>query len=432
LDTIFALASARGKAGVSVIRVSGDRAGSIAGELAGITEFPLKPTLRSLRSRDGVLIDRALVLGFEAGASFTSEQTIEFQVHGSPAIVRRVLSELGRFEGTRQAEPGEFTRRAMENGALNLAQVEGLADLIEAETESQRKQAMHVFEGHLGELAQGWRTDLVRAMALLQATIDFADEDVPEDVVPEVQNLIDGVITQLEGQMDGYKYAERVRDGFRVAIVGPPNVGKSTLLNAIVGRDVAITSDIAGTTRDIIEKYIDIKGLAVTFFDTAGLRVSDDELESIGIERAEKIAKSADLRIFLGTCDDDFDVGVASDKDDLVVWAKSDQNSYSDDVLSLSAKTGTGVSKLMDLVSDRLSTKAESASSLIRERHQTAVKNALDDLKALSLDNEIEFLPIDLYAEHLRSAVDNLGSIIGLVGVEDVLDEVFSSFCLGK
>jgi len=286
MDTIFALATARGKAGVSIVRVSGPLAWASAAHFGVVNLVARQPKLARLTGSDGGLIDEALVLSFDDGQSFTGEQVVEFQVHGSPAIVAALLSELGSLDGLRLAEPGEFTRRALENGQLDLARVEGLADLIDAETEAQRKQALRVFSGALGKKADGWRTDLIRAAALLEATIDFADEDVPVDVTPEVTALVSGVRGELELEAQGVKAAERIRDGFEVAIVGPPNAGKSTLLNALAGREAAITSSVAGTTRDVIEVRMDLNGLPVTFLDTAGLRETTDEVEAVGVQRA--------------------------------------------------------------------------------------------------------------------------------------------------
>ncbi|MFT6075012.1 MAG: tRNA modification GTPase, partial [Yoonia sp.] len=247
----------------------------------------------------GELLDEALILCFDAGKSFTGEEVVELQLHGSPAVVSAVMRVLGSNSELRQAEAGEFTRRALENGRLDLAEVEGLADLIDAETESQRKQAVRVFSGALGALADGWRTKLIRAAALLEATIDFADEEVPFDVTPEVRELLDSVASEMQREADGVRAAERVRDGFEVAIIGAPNVGKSTLLNMLAGRDVAITSEIAGTTRDVIEVRMDLNGLPVTLLDTAGLRETDDIVEGLGVARAQERAERADLRIHL-------------------------------------------------------------------------------------------------------------------------------------
>ncbi|RME15226.1 MAG: tRNA uridine-5-carboxymethylaminomethyl(34) synthesis GTPase MnmE, partial [Alphaproteobacteria bacterium] len=296
-DTIFALASARGKAGVAVIRVSGPRAFESCREIC--RSVPEHRGLRVLHAADGGPIDKALVLTFTKGRSFTGEETVEYHVHGAVAVIDALLRRLGGQKGLRMAEPGEFTRRALENGRLGLDEVEGLADLIEAETEAQRRQALRVFSGALGELAESWRRALIRAEALVEATIDFADEEVPTDVSGEVLELLDEVEAGLSREIEGVSIAERIRDGFEVAIVGPPNAGKSTLLNALAGREAAITSEIAGTTRDVIEVRMDVGGLPVTFLDTAGLRESGDSVERIGIERAIDRANAADLRVFL-------------------------------------------------------------------------------------------------------------------------------------
>ncbi|NBB81637.1 MAG: tRNA uridine-5-carboxymethylaminomethyl(34) synthesis GTPase MnmE, partial [Verrucomicrobia bacterium] len=299
MDTIFALSTAPGKAGVAIIRVSGAAAFQAVEPLVDSLPAPRRSGLRSVKSPDGDVLDTALVLTFEAGHSFTGETTVEIQCHGSRAVVSAILDALGRQDGLRPAQPGEFTRRALENEMLDLAQVEGLADLIDAETEAQRKQAVRVLSGQLGARAEEWRRKLIRAAALLEATIDFADEEVPEDVSPEVSELLESVRAELDKEIAGVGSAERIREGFEVAIVGAPNVGKSTLLNVLAGRDAAITSEVAGTTRDVIEVRMDLSGLPVTLLDTAGLRTTEDEVESIGVDLAMKRAKAADLRVFL-------------------------------------------------------------------------------------------------------------------------------------
>lgn len=269
MDTIFALASARGKAGVAVIRISGPRAWDAASALGGPLPEARRASVRKLEW-NGEPLDEGLVLTFADGASFTGELAVELHIHGAVATIEAVLRALGGMSGLRMAEPGEFTRRALENGRFDLSQVEGLADLIDAETEAQRKQALKVLSGDVSRQAEAWRRDLIRAAALLEATIDFADEDVPVDVGPEVLRLVEGVVAELRQAITGYGAAERIRQGFEVAIVGRPNAGKSTLLNALAGREAAITSETAGTTRDVIEVRMDVDGLAVTFLDTAG------------------------------------------------------------------------------------------------------------------------------------------------------------------
>ncbi|RLJ52101.1 tRNA modification GTPase trmE [Litoreibacter meonggei] len=426
MNTIFALATARGKAGVSIIRVSGPKAFETAKVLTGRDISARKPMLSDLRGFDGGLIDRALVLGFAEGASFTGEQVIEFQVHGSPAIASALLKILGDMDGLRLAEPGEFTRRALQNGCLDLAQVEGLADLIDAETEAQRRQAVRVFSGALGEKAESWRKDLIRAAALLEATIDFADEDVPVDVSPEVRTLTSGVRVELDKMADGVGAAERIRDGFEIAIVGPPNIGKSTLLNTLAGRDAAITSSVAGTTRDIIEVRMDLRGLPVTFLDTAGLRDTQDEVEAIGIGRAVERAAMADLRVFL-VDDTNARLPLAVQADDIVVQGKADKTGD-----GLSGLTGEGVPELLDRVHILLEGKASGAGLAIRERHRVALLKASEALGACDEEMQYGMDRAEIAAEELRTAVRALESMIGRVDVESVLDEIFASFCLGK
>ena len=425
MDTIFALATAFGKAGVAVLRVSGPQAYAACAALAGATPAPGRTSLRNLYASDGIFLDQALVLAFAQGRSFTGEPVVEFQCHGAPAIIAALLAELGKQPGLRLAEPGEFTRRAMENGCLDLAQVEGLADLIDAETEAQRKQALRVFSGELGTKTESWRANLVRAAALLEATIDFADEDVPEDVSDEVLDLIEGTLLSLSAEIAGSAAAERVRTGFEVAIVGAPNVGKSTLLNALAGREAAITSEFAGTTRDVIEVRMDLAGLPVTILDTAGLRETTDHVE--GIERAKQRAMQADLRVFLG---DATDLDLQPETQDIVLRPKID----TDDGLEngISGKTGHGVSQLVSQISAVLATQASGAGLATRARHRQAMERAVADLQAAIGTVRIGPDMYDLAAENLRNAIRTLESLVGRIDVETVLDEIFSSFCLGK
>ncbi len=427
MDTIFALASARGKAGVAVIRLSGPLAHDAVSELC------VPPPLRQAGLRrlvwQGEVLDEALVLLFAAGASFTDEASAELQLHGSTAVVARVLQALAAINGLRMAEAGEFTRRALENGRLDLAQVEGLADLIDAETEAQRKQALRVLSGALGQRVEAWRLDLVRAAALIEATIDFADEDVPLDVSPEVRALIDGLLVQLRGELDGARAAERIRDGFEVAIVGAPNAGKSTLLNALAGREAAITSEVAGTTRDVIEVRMDISGLSVTLLDTAGLRDSVDVVERMGVERALERARQADLRIFLQAEPDEV-LMLLPEIDDLVVLGKADMR---DGVaLAVSGKTGAGIDWLIAEIAARLLGRAASAGLLIRERQRIAMQVAVSGLEsAWNRMGQAQSLP-ELVAADLRASMRALEVMVGRIDVENLLDEIFSSFCIGK
>ena len=427
MDTIFALATAPGKAGVAVIRVSGPGAFSACEKLSGWLPESRAFRLVTIRDEDGTVIDRGLALAFEHGHSFTGEEVVELQLHGSPAIAARVLTALGSLSGLRPAEAGEFTRRALENEKLDLTQVEGLADLIDAETELQRRQAMAVFDGVVSERLADWRRKLLRAMALLEASIDFADEDVPVDVLPEVRDLVTSVREEFEEELAGIEVAERLRDGFTVAIVGQPNAGKSTLLNRLAGRDVAITSDIAGTTRDILEVSMDLDGLPVTFLDTAGLRETTDSVESIGVSRAIERAGSADIRVFLRVDEDEsWPVDVLDN--DIVVAAKSDFAVKN----GVSGLTGKGVPELLGAIKGVLMHRVARIESMTRQRHANSLIEARNYLDAAAVQLSSGELAFEFVAEELRSVLRVLEEILGYVGVEDVLGEIFSSFCIGK
>jgi len=427
LDTIFALASAPGKAGISIVRLSGPLAINVAEKLTKSKLKEKQPNLRVIYDSDNHFIDQALILIFSKPYSFTGENVVEFHLHGSSAVVSSVIKLLGNFKGLRSAEAGEFTRCALENGKIDLAQVEGLADLIDAETDAQHKQAARIFNGALGEKTKEWRAKLVKAGALLVATLDFADEEVPEEVTTEVGKLINMVLSDLDKEIIGVQTAERIRSGFEVAIVGAPNLGKSTLLNYLVGRDAAITSNVSGTTRDVIEVKLDLRGLPVTILDTAGIRKSDDKVEEIGISRALERSSLSDLRIVL-TEDGEYPVGLKKRDTDIICIAKDDQGNRG----GVSGKTGAGIDRLKNNIWDILNNKAQYVGIATRERHKSSMVNAKKFLgnAVVSLRDGPEYY--DITAEEIRAATSALDSLIGRIGVEDVLDEVFSSFCLGK
>ena len=427
MDTVFALASAEGRAGVAVVRVSGPQAHKAGAALCGSIPKPSMFAVRPVKGRAGALIDRALVLTFEGPNSFTGEDVVELHLHGSIAIIRSVLSELSQCDGLRLAEPGEFTRRALENGKMDLTQVEGLADLIDAETEQQRLQAMETVEGALAGVVDRWRSDLIRAASLLEVTIDFVDEDVPVDVRPEVLWLLSHVIEELEVQVEQSYVAERVRTGFEVAIIGAPNVGKSSLLNYLSGREAAITSEIAGTTRDVIEVRMDLQGLPVTFLDTAGVRETDDIVEAKGVALTKKRAEAADLRLFLG----DLPKGlqITAKEGDIHRSPKADlfpSNS------GISGVTGEGVSDLTSEIVEQLKGRVSNRGLASRVRHRDELKSAATSLieakRLLDLGADYS----DLSAEEMHSAMRSLSRLVGRIDVENLLDEIFSSFCLGK
>lgn len=425
--TIYALATARGKAGVAIVRVSGPEA------LDALTAFgvrPVEPRKASLRSlRNGAeVIDEALVLYFPIGHSFTGEAVVEFQLHGSVAVVGEVLRLLGEVPGLRPAVAGEFTRRALENGMLDLTQVEGLADLIDAETEAQRRQAQRVLSGAIGKRVADWRRDIIRASALVEASIDFADEDIPTSVLDEVLELVDSLRTAFTREIEGSRVAERVRDGFEVALIGAPNSGKSSLLNALSGRDAAITSEIAGTTRDVIEVRMDIGGLPVTLLDTAGLRETIDAVESIGVERALERAAQADLRILL--CEPGMNpVPYDLLDDDFLIYTKADLHSQSG---GISSKTGEGLDVVLGRIEAILGGRVATSGVLTRDRQRDALSTglaALDSARSWLYGNDscAEFVAADL-----RAVSHALEYLVGHIGVDTLLDEIFLSFCIGK
>lgn len=428
MDTIFAQATAGGKAGIAVIRLSGPQAIEIAEKIAGPLPPARESALRSVVDLDSMVLDQALVLRFDQPHSFTGEDVVELHLHGSVAVVQAVLQLLASFSDARLAEPGEFTRRALENDRLDLAQVEGLADLIDAETEAQRKQAYRVLAGHLGSLVEGWRRDLIRAAALLEATIDFVDEAVPVDVTPEVSTLLDRVAASVDSEIAGTHVAERIRTGFEVAIVGAPNAGKSTLLNALAGRDAAITSEVAGTTRDVIEVRMDLGGLPVTLLDTAGLRISDDQIEAIGVDRAMERAQAADLRVFL--VEDGEDLMLVPQAGDIQLRPKADLLEIPKNAVS--GKTGQGLSSLIASVQSELVGRSSHLGVATHERHRMALDKARSSLIEVGSILELGVDHYDIAAEELRFTIRALEALLGRVDVENLLDEIFSSFCIGK
>jgi len=428
MDTIFAQATASGRAGVSIIRLSGHQAFDIASKLCNIPTCG-RLALRSIKDPNGDLIDRALVLCFDHGASFTGERVVEFHVHGGLATVSKLLAELSKSDGCRLGLPGEFTRRALENGNLDLNQVEALSDLIEAETELQRKQAVQVLDGHLSEAGRIWKEKLLRAVALLEASIDFSDDEIPADLHIEVRSIVEATASSIMAVLERSVMASKIRQGFTVAIIGAPNVGKSTLLNSIAGRDVAITSDIAGTTRDVIEVRIDLNGLPVTFMDTAGLRETDDYIEKLGISMSYKRSEAADVRVFLVDSEED-ELLISKEPGDIVVQSKADTRDVSG--LAVSGKTGKGVSNLLKLVSKKLSPETMLDVAAIRERQVDGLKAANDCLSKTKVFLTQDPLPYELASQELYFACTQLDFVFGKIDIESILDEIFSSFCLGK
>ena len=453
-DTIFALSTPPGRAGIAVVRVSGPRAGAALRALGG-PEQPeaRRATLARLAAPgDGVPIDEALIFWFPAPRSFTGEDQVELHLHGGPAVVGAALDALGAVPGLRLAEPGEFTRRAFDNGKLDLSEVEGLADLIAAETEAQRRQALRQMGGALSRLAESWRAQLVRALARLEAALDFPDEDLPADLFDATAHDILGLIEELAQHLDDGRRGERLREGFWIVILGPPNVGKSSLLNAIARRDAAIVSDRAGTTRDLIEVHLDLAGYPVSVTDTAGLRRAaggadgraggeTDPVEMEGIRRALARAEAADLRLVVCDVRDWPEAGEAMgdliDDTAILVLNKVDLaaapagDSYRGRPLyALSARDGTGLSDLLAAVEREVVASLGvpgAAPGVTRRRHRAAI----EDCRA-ALERTLSAVTVELMAEDLRLAARALGRIAGRVDVEDVLDAIFREFCIGK
>jgi len=467
-ETIFALASGAGRAGIAIIRISGPGAGpalaAITGGKAGDSPEPRQATIVKLSDPETlVAIDDGLALWFPVPGSFTGEDVAELHVHGGPAVIMGALEALGAMAGLRTAEPGEFTRRAFENGKMDLTAAEGLADLVEAETSAQRRQALKQFRGELGKLYESWRERLLNALAHIEAGIDFSDEDLPGGVEVAAAQEVGKLVSEIAAHLKDNRRGERLRSGLLIAIIGPPNAGKSSLLNLLAQRDAAIVHETAGTTRDVIEVHLDLGGYPVIVADTAGLRdIGDggdggdggDEVEAEGIRRARGKAREADLRlaVFDGQAWPETDSHTAGlvDADTLVVINKSDLGRPrpplivgGQPALAISALTGDGVDGFLAAMAERVAglveTGASSAPALTRARHREALEECRAALErflvvpqaAADGDKGSDRTP-ELAAEDLRLAARALGRITGRVDVEDVLDAIFRDFCIGK
>ena len=443
-DTIFALASAAGKAAVTMVRVSGDKAGPALRRLTGDMPLPeaRRATLRTFREpADGDEIDRAMVLWFPAPASYTGEDVAEFYIHGGRAVLAALLRTLGGLEGLRPAEAGEFSRRAFEHGKLDLTAAEGIADLINAETELQRRQALRQSEGNLGVLYEGWRARLLNIRALVESTIDFSDQELPDGVLDQAAPEIHAIADEIDAHLADDHWGERLRDGIQVAILGPANAGKSSLINKLVGRDAAIVAPDAGTTRDVVEVQLDLAGWPLTVADTAGLRAAEGAVEAEGIRRARALAEAADLNIVVldgaHWPEGGEEVTRLADERALFVLNKCDlidekarvARIDGHGVLNVSCKTGEGMGDLLVRIREHLEARhLPSAAPLpTRSRHRHALEKCLESLNGCDID-----VGQELAAEELRLATDSLGRITGRVDIEQVLDIIFKEFCIGK
>lgn len=441
--TIFARASGAGKAGVAVFRLSGPDSHRLAKELIGKRIKMRTPIFAALTDpATGELVDRGLAILFKGPASYTGEDVAEFHLHGSRAVEESLYETLLRLDA-RPAEAGEFTLRALRNGKMDLAQAEALADLIDAETTIQKKQALGQLDGRLSAVAEDWRKRLLAVLTPLEADIDFPDEgDVPAAVAAKAGPAIADLQNELKRYLAQSRQARRLREGVSIAVIGPPNAGKSSLVNALAGSEVAIVSETPGTTRDVVETRLDLNGVVATVADTAGLRIrTDSKIEEEGVRRARARAEAADLRVAAldpGTAYVSRETLALLRPGDFLIWSKADLGAaIPDDIapdgvamLAVSARTGKGVSDLIAALGNILAGQREGgAPALTRARHQKAVRDAIEALSRA--EQKIKTAP-ELAAEDARLAARALGSITGAVGVEDVLGEIFSSFCIGK
>ncbi|MCE4224411.1 tRNA uridine-5-carboxymethylaminomethyl(34) synthesis GTPase MnmE [Methylobacterium sp. C25] len=431
--TIFAPASGFGRAAVSVIRISGPACARLLEAIGGTLPEPRRLSLRALRDpQTGEILDRGLVVFMPAPATFTGEDMAELHIHGGLAVRHAVLGALARFPGCQAAGPGDFSRRAAFNGRLDLTQAEGIADLVDAETEAQRRQALRQLDGALGRQVEAWRLSAIDLYARTEAALDFADEgDVDEEgleagLAQDARALAEGIRTALG---DGRR-GERLREGFFVVLAGPPNAGKSTLLNALAGREAAIVSDIPGTTRDAIEVRCDLGGLPVVLVDTAGLRETNDPVETEGIRRTRRRMKDADLVLHLVPADGAADSEAVAPRG-IAVRTKIDLGpAMETGALGVSAVSGAGLDALLDAIRTVAEASLGGGDALVtRERHREALTRACDHLDRVAAG--VATAP-ELVAEDLRLAVRALGTVVGHVGVEEMLDRLFAGFCIGK
>ena len=453
-QTIFALSSGRPPSAIAIVRVSGVQAGAAVASLAGRVLEPRMATRILLRDGDGQAIDDAVVLWFPGPASATGEDVAEFHIHGSRAVQATMFAALSKLEGVRAAEPGEFTRRAFENGKLDLTEAEALDDLIHADTDRQRRQALRQLQGLLGDKARDWRARIIEASALVEAGIDFSDEgDVPVELIAPAMAQVKSLLAEIEQTLAGQGRSERLRDGLMVAIAGPPNVGKSTLINLLARREVAIVSPHAGTTRDVIEVQLDLDGYPVTLIDTAGIRDTDDPIEQEGVRRARLRAAEADLVLWVtdgvptGEGDEIAEGGAARwivrNKIDLERNHRSAEIKKYDGsgqgnasvvrgtTFRISARQGEGISELVTaLAAFARDAFGSGEDGLIgRERQRQLLQRSAAELqRAVEVAERGE----ELVAEELRAAAHSLGRLLGRVDVEDILDKIFREFCIGK
>ncbi|MBR2923049.1 MAG: tRNA uridine-5-carboxymethylaminomethyl(34) synthesis GTPase MnmE [Alphaproteobacteria bacterium] len=440
-QTIYALSTVYGKSGVAVIRVSGTSSLKVIEQMTDININEIKPRytyFTNIYDNNKNILDKSLVIYFKAPHSFTGEDIVEFHIHGSKAVISSVLDSFSKIDELRLAEAGEFSKRAFYNNKMDLTEAEGLADLIDAETSEQQKYALRQMEGNLRGLYDGWREELLKILAHLEAYIDFPDEELPSDIIDNIQNTVFKIKESISKHLSDGNIGERLRDGFRVVILGEPNAGKSSLLNAIAKREAVIVSDVAGTTRDAIDIHLDINGYPVVFTDTAGLRNTDEKIEQKGIEIAYKKAQDADVVICLfdglKNIPQEFENIVKNQK--IYVANKVDKLSDEQKIdilnkgcLLISAKHNQGVDALLQNISSKIKEKFTSSSGVLitRQRYREALYNTINYLSEFGFNKEIE-----LSAEDIRLACREIGKITGRIEVDEILDKIFGSFCIGK
>ncbi len=449
MNTIFAQCSGAGKSGVVVYRISGPTSISILEKLMDRTIDSMRPRTMYLRKifnpTTKTQIDEAMVVYFNANSSFTGEESVEIHAHGSIAVMKLLNQSLVLMDNLRLAEPGEFAKRAFLNGKFDLTSAEGLADLIDAETELQHKQAIRQLGGGLEEIYANWRGGLLKIMSLIEAYIDFPDEDIPKQILVDIKNNIDSLCREIAAHLKDNNRGERLRNGLKLAIIGKPNVGKSSLMNLLLKREAAIVSNIAGTTRDIIEGHLDIAGYPIIIQDTAGIREDSlDEIEQIGIKKAKEVLKLSDIKIII------YDASIQKteetdpfadfiDDNTIIVFNKIDKApdqvyNYHDGFknvkpLYISAKTGENTDQLIKHISQiaqHIANPSE-APQITRERHRTQLSRTLESLSDFNLENDLV-----LAAEDIRMAIRYLSNITGTITVDEILSEIFGNFCIGK
>lgn len=427
--TIYALSTPFAKSGVAVIRVSGQLSREIFQEITRIKDIKPRFAYFANLYDNEYVIDQAIAIFFKGPNSFTGEDIAEFQIHGGKAVIQMLLDRIGRFNDVMPAEPGEFSKRAFYNNKMDLTQMEGLADLIDSETKMQQIQAIRQMQGHLGKIYDSWRIKIIDVLALIEAFIDFPEEDIPEDIIIDINIGINELKQNISRHLLDNQIGEKLRSGIKVAIVGAPNAGKSTLLNAIAKRDIAITSEIAGTTRDAIEVAVDIAGYEFIITDTAGIRESSDIIESMGIKIAEEKIKEADLVIELFDYNNPVMIGGIDNDNIIKVANKCDYGLELDGILCISALKKHNVDILLKKLEDfaRENFSLPENPVITRARYRVHLENALEYIELFNLDK-----PIELAAEDLRKSAFEIGKITGHISVDDILDKIFSSFCIGK